>query len=218
MSWRASAWALKQRTGAPGPKLTLLALAAYATDADGVAWPSQQTLADVTEQSVDSIQRHVRLLERLGLISIEHRRRRTGDGLANIYRLSFSRPHLAAYEGRTLRSTDDPSRPQMAPPVGRKHPLSRPQALRHDTSLEESSSEASGPQGSKAEGTGGSLARPDGAHSPPPETEPSPGSVPKHGRSPQQEAQRLAEERKNRETYEQIKQRLGPTFGIKQMD
>ena len=199
MSWRASAWALKQRCGQPGPKLTLLALASYATEADGVAWPSQQTLADATEQSVDSIQRHLRLLEQLGLISIERRQRRGGAGSRNVYRLPFNRPHHAANPSRTMRPIPKHHRPQMTPSIGRNAPPNRPQALRHDPSIDPSS-DPSEPQGVK-NGEG----------------EPSQDSVPNPVRKRQEEEQRLANERKGRETLDEIKKRLGPNYGPRRM-
>jgi hypothetical protein len=52
MSWQATAWAEKQVTGSPARKVLLLVLANYA-DEDGICWPSQETLAKGTEQSLD---------------------------------------------------------------------------------------------------------------------------------------------------------------------
>ena len=54
VSWKATAWAAGQTTGAARRKLLLLALANYA-DETGVCWPSQETLARDTEQSVDNV-------------------------------------------------------------------------------------------------------------------------------------------------------------------
>jgi hypothetical protein len=61
VSWKATAWALGQTTGAARRKLLLLALANYA-DETGVCWPSQETLARDTEQSVDTVQRQLDVL------------------------------------------------------------------------------------------------------------------------------------------------------------
>ena len=87
MSWRATAWAVKQKTGNPGAKVTLLALANCA-NADGLAWPSQQTLAGDTEQSIDTVQRQLRALEASGFISIERKRDR-GRWPKLVYRLNL---------------------------------------------------------------------------------------------------------------------------------
>src|SRR5437016_5469423 len=67
MSWQATAWAVEQTTGSPGAKLMLLTLANYADDT-GCCWPSQETLARDTEQSLDSVQRYLKKLEKLNLI------------------------------------------------------------------------------------------------------------------------------------------------------
>ena len=61
MSWKATAWAIRQTTGSSGRKVLLLALANYA-DEHGVCWPSQETLARNTEQSVDTVQRQLKKL------------------------------------------------------------------------------------------------------------------------------------------------------------
>jgi hypothetical protein len=101
MSWQATAWALRQTCGLPGLKLTLLALAAYA-DRSGMAWPTQKVLAEVTEQSHDSVQRHVDELERLGLISVDRSRRRGGQHQVFRYQLKTG-PHLA-YSNQAAQS------------------------------------------------------------------------------------------------------------------
>lgn len=67
MSILALAWAKRQRTGSATRKLVLLTLADYADDT-GMAWPSQQTLAEDTELNVRSIRRALIDLEKLPLI------------------------------------------------------------------------------------------------------------------------------------------------------
>src|SRR5438270_12233038 len=78
MSWKATAWALRQATGAARRKLLLLALANYA-DEKGVCWPSQTTLARDTEQSVDTVQRQIGILEGLKLLKRERMPKRRGQ-------------------------------------------------------------------------------------------------------------------------------------------
>jgi hypothetical protein len=62
MSWEATAWAVEQTTGSPHAKLMLLLLANRA-DEDGICWPSQINLAEQSEQSDDTVQRHLSKLE-----------------------------------------------------------------------------------------------------------------------------------------------------------
>ena len=87
MSWQATAWAIKQKTGSPSCKLLLLMLASYANERGGNCWPSQTTLANGTEQSLDTIQRNSRRLEAKGLISIERNCRTSGKWPSLTYQL-----------------------------------------------------------------------------------------------------------------------------------
>lgn len=88
MSWQATAWAQKQRTGSPSAKVVLLVLANYANE-DGICWPSQKTLAAATEQSEDSVQRRLRELEKLGLVKKQKRRRPHGKWPFTHYELQI---------------------------------------------------------------------------------------------------------------------------------
>jgi len=99
MSWKAIAWAVKQKTGWPARKLLLLMLANYADDG-GYCWPSQRTLRDATELSLDTIQRNLKRLADDGLIWIESRPRTSGRWPALAYRLNMlTEPHRAARSG-----------------------------------------------------------------------------------------------------------------------
>ena len=69
MSWQATAWAERKKTGSPARKVLLLVLASYA-DEFGVCWPSQEVLANGTEQSLDTVQRQLRKLADMGIISV----------------------------------------------------------------------------------------------------------------------------------------------------
>src|SRR6476619_978800 len=91
MSWQATAWAVKRVTGSPQRKLLLLTLANYADDL-GYCWPSQKTLSDDTEQSSDTVQRHLKRLAADGHLTIEQRARASGRWPALAYRLSMSEP------------------------------------------------------------------------------------------------------------------------------
>ena len=91
MSWQATSWAVKQRTGSPARKLMLLVLANYA-DEHGCCWPSQQTLSYDTEQSLDSIQRHLKSLEKLKLIRKVIRTNGPGRWSGRTYFLNITVP------------------------------------------------------------------------------------------------------------------------------
>ncbi|QIB32647.1 helix-turn-helix domain-containing protein [Ancylobacter pratisalsi] len=86
MSVEAITWSNKRRAGSAGAKLVLLALANYA-DEDGYCYPSQATLADVTEMSRDSISRHIKTLESLGLLEREPRFDKKGRRTTDMVRL-----------------------------------------------------------------------------------------------------------------------------------
>lgn len=84
MSWEATAWAQKIKTGSPAAKLVLLALANFSDD-EGYCFPSQKTLADITECGERSIRRYLDQLELMGAIQRVRRHRgngtRTSDGV-----------------------------------------------------------------------------------------------------------------------------------------
>lgn len=195
MSWRCAAWAMKQRTGSAAAKLTLLGLADFA-DRTGKAWPAQQTLADMTEQSLDSVQRHLQQLEQLGLISRVRKQRRGGQLQGFMYQLN-TKPQLAVWNQAAKSGVV--TKPQNAArPPGRKYLRTRPQwnsssprnhsGTRHQPSIEEPSIEAvHAPSGlvhcepsqeemqSLGAAQSGSLASaPDGALASPPTEQPKP--------------------------------------------
>lgn len=72
MSWEATNWAVRQKAGSPAAKVVLLLLADRADDQHS-CWPSQNRLADDSEQSVPTVRRHLRKLESIGLIRTERR-------------------------------------------------------------------------------------------------------------------------------------------------
>ncbi len=100
MSWQATTWAQGQKTGKAATKLLLMVLANYA-DEHGQCWPSQKTLADACEVSVDAIQRHSRKLEQLGLVWRQKAHRLGGQWAGWHYTLNMPsalgvRPQIAA--------------------------------------------------------------------------------------------------------------------------
>jgi hypothetical protein len=128
MSWQATAWAMRQTTGAARRKLLLLALASYA-DRNGVCWPSQETLARNTEQSVDSVQRQLDSLEKLKLIQRERKPKRRGQWQGHCYKLPLQTG--PAPKGRKAAQSSDLQPGQAAISVP-----TRPQSLRLKPSIE----------------------------------------------------------------------------------
>ena len=130
MSWKATAWALGQTTGAARRKLLLLALANYA-DENGVCWPSQETLARDTEQSVDTVQRQLDVLEQLKLLTRERMPKRRGQWQGYRYTLCL----LAGCGPRAQSAARRPDvrfgQAAISGPTG-------PQSLRHKPSIEPS--------------------------------------------------------------------------------
>jgi hypothetical protein len=103
MSWRATAWAIRQPTGAARRKLLLLALANYA-DKDGICWPSQETLGRVTEQSVDTVQRQLDVLVVLKILQRERMPKRRGQWQGYRYKLALDVDRAEQNAASSLRS------------------------------------------------------------------------------------------------------------------
>lgn len=96
MSYEAEGWARKQKCGSPGAKLVLERMAAWADD-ECIVWPSQKKLASETEQSVDSVARHLSTLLERGLIEKHERKvRRDGSKGPVVYRLLLDLEQWAA--------------------------------------------------------------------------------------------------------------------------
>lgn len=72
MRWHILAWAREQKTGSPGKKALIMSLAEYA-DEHGYCYPSQERLAEETEQSVRTVRNLLCELEEMGLIRRERR-------------------------------------------------------------------------------------------------------------------------------------------------
>jgi hypothetical protein len=142
MSWQATAWAQRQSTGSSGRKALLLILANYADD-QGICWPSQETLAKDTEQSVDTVQRQLRKLAELGLIETMKRPQGRGRWPSRTYQLNMlksTEPQNAARPAeeapRELNGCE--SKPQPARDQAATNTVTGPQALRHEPSIEPS--------------------------------------------------------------------------------
>lgn len=107
MSVRAMTWAFDVELDSPSAKLVLLALADHA-DEFGKCWPSQETLARKTSQSIDSVQRRLKELVSLGFLTYYPRRR-----ASSIYQILWSdslKPQSAV--SKTLEPQIDVKEPQ----------------------------------------------------------------------------------------------------------
>jgi len=79
MSFEAMTWAIKKKTGSSTRKLILLLLADRANE-DGVCWPSLSRIAEDCEISRDSVIRHIKQLERDGLIFVVRNSNKNNKG------------------------------------------------------------------------------------------------------------------------------------------
>jgi hypothetical protein len=86
MSVFAITWAYSQRTGKPGAKAVLVALANFANE-DGECWPAQKTLAEMTDLDEKSVRRHLAFLERKGFLARRERRDKKGRRASDFYQL-----------------------------------------------------------------------------------------------------------------------------------
>ena len=88
MSVEARTWARKVVVGNSTAKAVLCAIADYA-DANGVAWPSQTSLAEDTEFSERAVRNAIQLLVRNGLLTTQKRHRKDGSRKADLLSLAL---------------------------------------------------------------------------------------------------------------------------------
>lgn len=79
--------AMQTKVGNPLRKLVLIKLADNANDM-GECWPSHQHVADQCEISKTSVRNHIKKLEEMGLLKIEHREGPKGN-TSNLYHLTL---------------------------------------------------------------------------------------------------------------------------------
>jgi DNA-binding transcriptional MocR family regulator len=121
---------MRQTAGAARRKLLLLALASYA-DENGVCWPSQETLARDTEQSVDTVQRQLDVLEELKLLERARMPKRRGQWQGHRYKLALQTDRPPRGQN-VVRSRD------LRPSQAAISTATRPQSLRLKSSKEPS--------------------------------------------------------------------------------
>lgn len=101
MSVRASTWAWSLEEVMGSEALVLLALADQAND-EGFCWPSQEKLAPKARQSVSTLRRSLRSLEKMGLLTTITRSSTRGRR-SNLYLLHIgAKPDLSMRSARTV--------------------------------------------------------------------------------------------------------------------
>jgi hypothetical protein len=76
VSWQVTRRVQKTRVGSPSAKAVLLALANFSNDRGESCFPSQRLIADITELSLDTIQRQIRFLIEKGFLRAQKERRK----------------------------------------------------------------------------------------------------------------------------------------------
>ncbi len=110
MGFAAILWAYEQTTGSPGAKSVLVALAKSADD-DHYCYPSQEKLAEMTEQKARTVRLHLATLETRGLIARIRRRRADGTFLSDGFVLAVAdqRQNLPAAESASGKKPQEPA-------------------------------------------------------------------------------------------------------------
>lgn len=89
MSMELMVKAMKTKVGNPLRKLVLIKLADNAND-QGECWPSYQHVADQCEMDRSTVRKHIKELERIGLLAVENRDGPKGNS-SNVYHLRLGR-------------------------------------------------------------------------------------------------------------------------------
>ena len=106
MSVRASTWAWSLEEVMGSEALVLLALADQAND-EGFCWPSQEKLAPKARQSVSTLRRSLRSLEKMGLLTTITRSSTRGRR-SNLYLLHIgAKPDLSMKSARAVNLGED---------------------------------------------------------------------------------------------------------------
>jgi hypothetical protein len=89
VSWRVIGRVQKTRVGSPSAKAVLLALANFSDDNGESCFPSQEVIADITELSLDTIQRQIRFLIEKDFVQARKERRK-GHWQSWSYRINLA--------------------------------------------------------------------------------------------------------------------------------
>jgi DNA-binding transcriptional ArsR family regulator len=82
---------------------TYCALADHANNKTGLCWPKMETLAQILNRSVRTVQRHLHLLRAAGVIEFVERRRYKGRFSSYLYRILF---HATTGHGKPVGKRD----------------------------------------------------------------------------------------------------------------
>lgn len=107
MSSRATHWALQQTTELPVDKLVLIALADFADD-NNQCFPSRKRLAAIGMCSIDTVDRSIKRLMDLGMISKTERPAERGGLTSNCYTLHVDTASLPSRNLRPPLAADCP--------------------------------------------------------------------------------------------------------------
>jgi len=109
MSYKVQNLAWKVEGLKPSTKFVLIALCDYANKQKFTAWPSHNSIAKRTGLSVSSVQRAIKSLCDLGLLSYRNRYEK-GHKLTNLYQINFSRLYeLTCLPDNVVMMTPPPS-------------------------------------------------------------------------------------------------------------
>ena len=109
MSYKVQNLAWKVEGRKPSTKFVLIALCDYANKQKFTAWPSHNSIAKRTGLSVSSVQRAIKSLCDLGLLSYRNRYEK-GHKLTNLYQINFSRLYeLTCLPDNVVMMTPPPS-------------------------------------------------------------------------------------------------------------
>lgn len=115
MSFQTLEWARRRPLKSPSAKLVLLTLASYAGER-GECFPSQARLAEDTAQSVDSVQRRLGELEKMGLL-VRFRRMRPDGSRTSDQIVLLHDDEARAYAQKLGWVPDVARRPETAPDI-----------------------------------------------------------------------------------------------------
>lgn len=116
MSWKAQAWASEQRTGSASTKLVLMIYASFANER-GWAYPSNPTVAEISELNPKTVRESIDKLEQIGLL-IDTGRRTGRTKQVKVFQLgmeSLPKPD-ALPAGKALDGGGEPAEPRQATP------------------------------------------------------------------------------------------------------
>lgn len=112
MSFEASAWAKKQKTGSPARKAILMCLADAYNSHTRLCFPSQKRLAEEAEMSDRTLREHLAVMEEMGLIRRIRRTDSKGHRQPDFYELTGLESLAEDISGRDFAAAEAESLPE----------------------------------------------------------------------------------------------------------